>query len=130
MNKLVVGVVLLGAAAVTGCASQQQGRLYSMKDGRTSGVVLQNASGENGAISGSLPDGESCTGNFTTVAPDDASKLTDTSVIIGEAADTGVAMLSCGSNTVLKCTLARRPGEGFRYGACKDQQGTEYNMMF
>jgi len=42
-------------------------------------------------------------------------------------ADTAWAMLSCGSGAILKCTARAAVGEGFRYGACKDQQGAESN---
>jgi len=113
----------------TGCAaSQQQARLYSMKDGRTSALTVQNVNASRALWRARCPTG-SCTG----ISPRStrATRGLDARLSVHQRErghQRGDAQLRLGA--ILKCTLARRSGEGFRYGACKDQQGAEYNMIF
>jgi len=131
MKKSLTHAAVLALGAVQlGCPIHQQGRMYSMKDGRTSGVTVENAGSGRGTITGYLPSGEPCQGEFTTVGMDEARQFTDGVLVVGENAETSVVMLRCGVGISVQCTLARRPGAGFSYGACKDRQGTRYNVMF
>lgn len=116
-------IPLLGLA----CSTQQEGRLYSLKDGRATPIVIQTHSA-NGTLQGSLPSGEACTGDVASVT-DDAPGVEETPSV-GRNAERGVVVLACGNGDVLRCVLARRLGEGFSYGDCKDQHGVEYAMMF
>lgn len=123
---LSVAVALCSAA----CAGTQQARLYDMRNGQSSGLTVNRAYLDSGTVSGSLPEGESCNGRFSEVPVDLARKLGTADLLYSENAESSVALLTCSSGKQLRCSMVRRPGEGFSYGACKDQQGTEYDMMF
>jgi hypothetical protein len=131
MRRAVVTAALSGVA-LFGCrTTHQEGRLYSMEDGRVSSVIIRDARSTNGTVTCSLPTGEPCHGDFTAVTDDTASIGDSPAIAIGMSAERAVVLLVCGAGRALKCTLARRPGDGFSYGGCKDQQqGVEYAMMF
>lgn len=122
-------VATIAVFCVAGCATRQSGRLYSMSDGRVTAIVVDDAKSPSGVVSASLPSGEACNGDFTTVG-EGARNATDVAPLIGRNSETGVVLLQCGPHGVLKCVVARRPGEGFSYGSCKDQTGVEYAMIF
>ncbi|HET9932253.1 MAG TPA: hypothetical protein VFQ35_16230 [Polyangiaceae bacterium] len=117
------------AVCASGCMLKQDGELYTIKTGQKSPIIIEHPIASAGGIHGSLPSGTACDGTFGLVSPEDAKQISNSEVPFSENAGASVAILNCGRN-VLRCTLARRPGSGFSYGACKDQQGEEYAMMF
>lgn len=119
----------LVAVCASGCMLKQDGDLYTMKTGQKTPIIIEDPVASAGGIHGSLPGGTACDGTFGLVSPQDAQQISKSDVPFSENAGASVAVLNCGSN-VLRCTLARRPGSGFSYGACRDQQGEEYAMMF
>jgi hypothetical protein len=125
-----VAVIVVLFPSVVGCARTQQGRVYSMADGRTSLVVVERPFGGNGSLRTALPDGEICSGDFSEVAFSDVAGMAACNVPLTDNAEAGIAVLTCRTGNVLRCTLARRYDDGFSYGACKDQRGAEYNLMF
>lgn len=125
-----LSLLLCVSATALGCAGSQHGRLYSVKDGRTGALVVEDAQSQSGAVRAALPTGESCTGEFSAVVADDPSLAGIDAPPIGRGAERGVVLLACGKDRVLRCLLGRRPGAGFSYGGCKDQQGVEYALVF
>ena len=125
-----VPLALLASVLSAGCAGSQQAKLYNMKDGSASALVVDSPGASAGSVSGKLASGASCHGSFSTLDPANAQKLSSAEVLFTENAVASVAVLSCDSGTVLRCTLARRGGEAFSYGECRDQGGAEYSMVF
>jgi hypothetical protein len=125
LHLTVIGCLLLG-----GCVGSQQAKLYNMKDGSASALVLDSPASSAGSVTGKLASGASCRGSFSELDPENAKKLAGPEMVFTENASASVAVLSCDSGTVLRCTLARRTGETFSYGECRDQGGAEYSMVF
>ena len=125
LSALVVGVV-----STAGCALHQSGQLYEINTGRTASVSVDSPYASAGKVHGQLPGGAQCEGIFSLVSPENARQMTDYQLPFSDNADASVAVMQCASGQVLRCTMARRPGSGFSYGACKDQKGVEYAMMF
>jgi len=123
-------MALLSATALAGCALHQRGQLYEIKTGRAATVSVDSPYASAGKVHGLLPSGSRCEGAFSEVSPENARQMTDFQVPFSDNADASVAVMQCASGEVLRCTLARRPGSGFSYGACKDEHGAEYAMMF
>ncbi|HET7540932.1 MAG TPA: hypothetical protein VFK05_13710 [Polyangiaceae bacterium] len=123
-------VIVATSVLLSGCVGSQQAQLYSMKDGSTSTLVLDSPGASAGSVSGKLASGARCHGSFSTLDPANAKKLASPEMVFTDNASASVAVLSCESGTVLRCTLARRSGETFSYGECRDQGGTEYSMVF
>ena len=113
-----------------GCMGTQQGRIYSMADGRTATVVAEHPSSSSGSLRASLPTGEACHGEFSQVDVNEASRLGACEVPLSTNSEASLAVLFCGKDHVLNCTLARRLDDGFSYGACKDRQGNEFSLLF
>lgn len=129
-KKMVTGLVGLAVLGTSGCALHQTGQLYELKTGRATNVSVDSPSASGGKVRGQLPGGSKCDGSFSLVSPENARELTNFQLPFSDAAEATVALMQCSSGVVLRCTLARRPGNGFSYGECKDQRGVEYAMMF
>lgn len=123
-------VVVLAPLLALGCMGAQQGHIYSMADGRSATVVAERPSSSSGAIRASLPTGEACHGEFSEVDVNDAARLGACEVPLSANSEASLAVLFCGKDHVLNCTLARRTDDGFSYGACKDRQGNEFSLLF
>ena len=124
------GVLMAGALGAAGCALHQSGQLYEINTGRTATVSVDSPYESAGKLHGQLPGGAACDGVFSLVSAENARQMTDYELPFSDNADASVAVMQCASGQVLRCTMARRPGSGFSYGACKDQKGVEYAMMF
>jgi len=123
-------LIVTGCVLLSGCVGSQQAQMYSMKDGSAATLVVDHPCASAGSVSGKLANGASCRGSFSTLDPANAKKLASPEMVFTENASATVAVLSCDSGTVLRCTLARRTGETFSYGECRDQGGAEYSMVF
>ena len=130
MNSKLIYLALVTSVLAASCAGSQQAKLYSMKDGSASALVVDSPGASAGSVSGKLASGATCHGSFSTLDPANAQRLSSAEVLFTENAVASVAVLSCDSGTVLRCTMARRGGEAFSYGECKDQGGAEYSMVF
>jgi len=130
MKSKLASLTVLGSLLLGGCMGSQQVQMYSMKDGSTAALVVENPGASAGSMTGKLANGASCRGSFSTIDPGNARKLAGPEMMFTENASASVAVLSCDSGTVLRCTLARRTGESFSYGECRDQGGAEYSMVF
>ena len=113
-----------------GCMGSQQGHLYSMADGRSAAIVAEHPSASAGTLRASLPTGEACHGEFSEVDVNDATRLGACEVPLSYNSEASLAVLYCGKDHVLNCTLARRIDDVFSYGACKDRQGNEFSLLF
>ena len=129
-NSTIAAILGLSVASISGCALHQTGQLYEVKTGRATRVSVDSPYASAGKVRGELPGGTQCDGAFSLVSADNARQLTDFNVPFSDNADATVAVMQCSTGVVLRCTMARRPGSGFSYGACKDQKGVEYAMMF
>ena len=116
--------------AVMGCMKTQEGRIYSMSDGRNAALVAEHPLSSGGELRTALPTGESCSGRFSEVDVDEAVRLGVGDVPLSANSEAGLAVLFCGSGRVLHCTLARRENERFSYGACTDPHGNEFSLIF
>ncbi|HEY5956728.1 MAG TPA: hypothetical protein VIV60_09255 [Polyangiaceae bacterium] len=114
-----------------GCMGSQSGHLYNLKTGQTSTINIEEAAmTSNGSVKGSLPDGASCEGQFSKVSIENAQKVSTVTPMLTENSWASVAVLTCGPNRVLRCTIASREWSNFSYGECQDQQGVQYSLVF
>ncbi len=130
MKLSILSALIIGSAAASGCALHQTGQLYEMKTGRVTSVSVDKPYASSGKLHGQLPGGVSCEGAFSLVSSENARQMTNYEVPFSDNSDASVAIMQCVSGEILRCTMARRPGSGFSYGACKDQKGVEYAMLF
>src|ERR1700730_4250993 len=107
MNSKVLSLALSGGVLLGGCAGAQQAKLYNMKDGSASALVVDSPGASAGAVSGKLASGAACHGSFSTIDAVNAQRLSSAEVMFTEGAVASVAVLSCDSGTVLRCTMAR-----------------------
>jgi len=129
MNRLTISVGL--AWLLGGCMSTQAGHLYNMQTGQTSTIQLDGtSSASNGKVKGTLPDGAQCEGQFSKVSIENARQVSSVRPMLTENSWASVAVMNCGPNRVLRCTLASREWSQFSYGECQDQQGTNYSLVF
>jgi hypothetical protein len=114
-----------------GCASTQSGHLYNMKTGQSSMINVEApAFTSNGSLRGTMPDGSQCQGQFSRVSVENARKVSSVTPVLTENSWASVAVLTCGANRTLRCTIASREWSNFSYGECQDQQGTPYSLVF
>jgi hypothetical protein len=125
-----IAISVLGIAALSGCALHQSGQLYEVKTGHATNVSVDSPYASAGKVHGQLPDGGQCDGIFSLVSAENARQMANFEVLFSDNADATVAVMHCNNGAVLQCSMARRPGSGFSYGACKDQRGVQYAMMF
>jgi len=93
-------------------------------------MTVQDAEYASGEIHGALPDGSRCDGAFSSVTTQNARELSGSDVLFSDNADASIAVLRCATGAILRCALTGREGAGFSYGACRDQQGYEYAVVF
>lgn len=104
---------LAGAAALaTGCASARTAHIYEATTGRSGVLVVEHTWNEGGRVTGSLPDGEECFGS------------------LGDTAGTKTAVLTCGREHVIECSVASRETTDVGFGRCRDGGGKEYDVFF
>ena len=130
MTLKVLYLAVIGCPLLGGCMGSQQTKLYNMKDGSASALVVDSPASSTGALSGKLASGAACHGSFSEVDAANAQKLAGPELLFTDNASASIAELRCDSGTVLRCTMARRAGDAFSYGACRDQGGGEYSMVF
>jgi hypothetical protein len=130
MPRLPVVSGSLLVSVLCGCLGSQQARLYDLKSGQSSTLVVIHPRANAGGMEGSLPNGDLCRGSFSEVSSDTARQFASSELPLSENADVSVAVLDCGPEQVLECELARRPYYGFSYGACKDHRGASYSVLF
>lgn len=123
--------IALGSVAslALGCGTAQEGQLFRSDVPGVSRFVVGNSSASTTRVDAQLVDGTTCEGRLSrtgpgTVPPDDYAVpgTPDT--------DSGVAVLNCRSDAVLRCHLSRRVGEGYSFGTCQDQHGVKYTLVF
>lgn len=130
MTRKKIAAGALAVVALSGCALHQDGQLYEVKTGHAAAVSVDSPYASAGKVHGQLPDGGRCDGIFSLVSAANARQMTNFEVPFSDNADATVAVMHCNNGSVLECSMARRPGSGFSYGACKDQRGVQYAMMF
>lgn len=131
MKTLALAALLLAIVCLGGCAGiKQTGELYEMKTGRVSNLSVDGGGSVSGTLHGALPDGVRCDGNFNLVTAENAREMTVPEIFLSENAESGIAILRCTTGTVLRCTVAGSAQRGLSYGACKDQGGQEYALLF
>jgi hypothetical protein len=131
MNTLQTVLGTLGSFAIAGCMGSQAGHLYNLKTGQTSTINVEEvAFTSNGRVKGALPDGAACEGQFSKVSVENAQKVSTVAPMLTENSWASVAVLTCGPNRVLRCTIASREWSNLSYGECQDQQGGQYSLVF
>jgi hypothetical protein len=118
------------ALLLGGCMGPQAGHLYNMKTGQASTLQLDAPARSSGNIRGTLADGAACDGQVSEVSIENARRVSTVAPMLTENSRASVAVMNCGANRVLRCTLARRESGRFSYGECQDQQGTEFSLIF
>lgn len=124
-----LGLLYLSASP-SACALRQTGRLYEMKTGQSSTISVEDAQYSSGKLHGALPGGARCDGTFSLVTTENARELSAPDILLNDNADASIAVLRCSTGAILHCALTGRASAGFSYGACRDQQGFEYAVVF
>jgi hypothetical protein len=116
--------------ATCACATTQIGRIYRLNDGATTPIVAYHPLGPTRTLSARLPDGTTCAGNYADVTPAELARSSHQALPLSDYAEPAVAVLVCEPRNVLRCTLASRLEQGLSYGACSDEKGAEYALVF
>jgi hypothetical protein len=119
---------LLVAACISGCASAREGYLYDSKVPRKGSLVFEEALAKRGQVKAVLADGEHCAGTFNTV-PAIVQVDEETGQIAREESQTGLAILQCSAQHVVRCGF-QRDHAGAGYGHCTDTNGRNYDLYF
>lgn len=133
--KTFVPFLILSGVFLSGCTLH--GRLYNLETGATTIVTFSYSGSGHGHLTGTLPSGEVMKGEYTTVA--DAaygwgsiygaggSATASTGAVSGKQYGTAVATGDKG--TVINCEYVT--GMSLHgSGACKDNHGGKYKLMF
>lgn len=126
-QKLPLCCVLL---AMSGCAMQRQGYLYSPTGPGRGSFVFSNALENKGEVQAALSNGVRCHGRYATV-PGREVTWDDEKVdqIYSEDTQAGMAILECSSGQVLRCDFSRaKAGSGM--GQCVDTRGDKQTLYF
>jgi len=116
--------------ALSGCAMQREGYLYSPTGPGRGTLVFSDALENRGDVQASLADGEHCHGRYTTV-PGREVTWDDEKInqIYSEDTQAGMAILECASGHVLRCDFSRaKAGAGM--GQCVDTRGNKQTLYF
>ena len=116
--------------ATCACATTQVGRIYRLNDGATGPIVAYHPIGTTRTLNATLPDGTTCAGNYADVTPAELARSAHPALPLSDYAEPAVAVLVCAPRNVLRCTLASRLEHGLSYGACADEKGAEYALVF
>lgn len=138
MKKRCTAALFLMAFGVTGIATASKARLYDVTTGAVSVLEYKNKwwSG-HGPIRGKLSTGETVEGEFTTVPKSDTTWGT---IYYGRGAVSGGSTrmsnaqrgsaIVTGGGMVIQCEYVVSALSGHGSGACQDNHGKLYRIMF
>ncbi len=135
MKTLAPLLLLLTTVFLSGCTLH--GRLYNLETGATTIVTFSYSGSGHGHLTGTLPSGEVMKGEYTTMADaaygwgsiygTGGSATASTGTVSGKQYGTAVATGDKG--TVINCEYVT--GMSLHgSGACKDNHGGKYKLMF
>lgn len=124
-----LGFYLAAAFSLSACAAaQHQGYLLKTDTGQKSAIVFKdNPLGQDGKAEVTMPNGEQCKGKFNTVPDQVQMNWNSVGEVEREDTQTGVAILKCADNHVVRCDFSRSY-EGQGSGNCVDNQGQKFSL--
>ena len=131
-----IGVSLLLAACTT--VSFQNARLYDLSTGSVSTAVFSFDRSGSGTIELDLEDGTQCDGEYVTSLEGTSGwGMIYAAGRIGMVTTTerpnqlrGSAVVTCSDGTVIECEYLTISQGAQGSGACQDNSGTHYRLMF
>lgn len=119
---------LIVALAPAGCVSVQHATLNGPAPVQSTSLRLAVDRHREGAVSARLPNGETCSGRFNTVADEldtwDEEQQTSPQT---EMSQVGMLVLVCPAGLVLRCDFSRA-WEGAGSGLCWDHERRRYGL--
>ena len=148
MNKILTIIVAGLTVALVGCSTSIS--LYPVEGPHSTQqplpVVTAKADGitrNSGKITMTMPDGESCEGKWSSVAPqvstvttlslfDQYGSITGTGMTTGPkpGVNRGEAFLSCSRGTTVEAEFYTGSGTANGYGVARDSNSNVYKMLF
>lgn len=129
MQRTTMFAIASALALTVGCTTHQ-GYLVKTSDAQSNTVVFHdNLAGNRGNVDAVLGSGETCHGQFNTVADQVTRNWEDPNDITSEDSQVGMAILQCADHHVIKCDFARS-GAGNGSGQCLDNLGQKYSLNF
>jgi hypothetical protein len=136
--------ILVATLVLVGCALKA--RIYNLDTGQVLVATFNYSGSGKGPIEITLPSGEVCKGEYLTVAggsmawgsvfatvygPAGSATATDTGYSGSiENKQKGSAIVTGNQGTVVECEYVTTAAGAEGYGACKDNKGNRYKLMF
>jgi hypothetical protein len=133
-----VALILLVLLLLGGCTIHHQARLYDLETGNVI-LVDSRIRGNRAIIETVLPSGEHCKGECVTGSEGAVSWGGIYSYYYGSAiysstsiprSQRGIGMMVCEGGITFDCEYQVRRGAIEGYGACRDNRGKYYRLMF
>lgn len=142
-----VSVSLAAVFAASACVIMKTARIYDLDTGNILQASFKYSGSGKGPITVAKPDGATCAGEYVTVAggttgwgtvfatvyPPGGRATTATGTVITsnvENMQKGSAVASCSDGMVMECEYVTSAGRAQGYGACTDNHGARYKLMF
>ena len=128
--------ILLALLLLPLCACEREAHLYNLESGAMS--VLHYSGGSRGKLGGTLATGETVKGEYSTVVNaavawgsiySSVYTATGSEVALGGASH-GSAVLTGDKGSVLECEYVSSSLGGHGTGACRDNHGTKYRLLY
>jgi len=137
---------LVAVVALSLSCGARKARLYNLDSGQVLNASFTWGGSGKGKLTIVMPDGEQCTGEYVTV-PEGSStwgsvfgtvygpggsvsgSATGYSVSV-EGKQKGTAIATSNKGTVIECEYVTSSWSPQGYGACQDNKGTVYRLMF
>lgn len=130
-----VPLCLAVLAGLQGCSMTINARIYDLGgSGGVANAEFKWTGSGTGPLTGSLPDGESFRGEYTTVASGITGWGTTFSSVytvnLSSDLQRGSAIATGNRGTVIDCEYVVRSGSATGYGVCRDNKKRTYRLMF
>jgi hypothetical protein len=143
-------IALAATLALTGCVSQNV-EFYPVEGPLAAQVPLpviqakaEGVEGNSGRLTLTRPNGETCSGRWSSAAPQFAAVSSGSlfsiygGALFGSSVTTGIqpgvnqgqAFLSCSAGTTMQAEFVTGSGTANGYGVAKDSEGNVYRMLF
>lgn len=132
-----VGSIFLVVIVLPLCGCDREAHLYNLDTGAMT-VLRYTAGKSRGSLSGAFPSGEKLTGEYSTVTNAAVAwgsiygsvySASGSAVAVG-GRQTGTAILTGDKGSVLDCEYVSGALSGHGTGACRDNHGGKYKLLF
>jgi hypothetical protein len=144
--RSLLALLAVSALPGLGCVMTLGARVYNLDSGEVLEATFRYTGSGKGPVEFTLPSGVSCSGEYVTVAGGSTGwgsvfasvygpggAATGTATALGgsiENKQRGSAVATCPGGRVFECEYVTSAWSAQGYGACKDNLGQKYRLMF